>query len=157
MARRFSNEVVRPAAEELDREESFPAEIYAEMAELGFFGIAVPEKFGGTGLDCYAYALIMEELSRGYASVADQCGLVELIGSLLSTYGTEAQRERYLAKILSTEAIVSYCITEAEAGSDVSSIKSTATKSDAGWRLSGSKLWIHNAPVADLGFVLART
>ena len=64
------------------------------MAELGLFGIAVPAELGGAGMDTLAYALVMEELSRGYASVADQCGLVELIGTLLTAHGTPAQRER---------------------------------------------------------------
>ncbi len=68
MTRRFSQEVIRPLAEELDREERFPAEIYKQMGELGLFGITVPEEFGGAGLDVTAYALVMEELSRGYAS-----------------------------------------------------------------------------------------
>ncbi len=157
LARRFADEVIRPAAEDLDQAEAFPAEIYAEMAKLGFFGITVPEAYGGSGLNCLAYALVMEELARGYASVADQCGLIELIGTLLSVYGSAAQREAYLAKVLSAQLRVAYCITEAEAGSDVAAIKSNAVKTDSGWRLSGTKLWIHNAPVADLGFVLAVT
>ena len=157
MARRFAREVVQPAAESLDEDERFPSEIYAEMAELGFFGITVPEAYGGTGLDCYAYALIMEELSRGYASVADQCGLVELVSTLLTSYGTDGQREHFLQDILSTKLRAAYCITEAEAGSDVAGIKSVARKTDDGWLLSGSKLWINNAPIADVGFVLART
>ena len=87
-ARRFADTRVKPAARELDETESFPTEIYAEMAELGLFGITVPEEFGGAGLDALSYALVMEELSRGYASVADQCGLVELIGTLLSVHGS---------------------------------------------------------------------
>lgn len=81
--RSFVNDVVRPAAESLDREERFPAEIYDEMGKLGLFGIAVPEELGGPGFDTLTYAVVMEELSRGYASVADQCGLVELISTLL--------------------------------------------------------------------------
>ncbi len=71
------------AAAGLDESETFPADIYAEMAGLGLFGITVPDTYGGAGLDALSYALVMEELSRGYASVADQCGLVELIGTLL--------------------------------------------------------------------------
>jgi alkylation response protein AidB-like acyl-CoA dehydrogenase len=163
LTRRFADEVVRPVAEHLDREESFPAEIYARMAELGLFGITVSADHGGVGLDSYAYALAMEELSRGYASIADQCGLVELIGTLLSRYGTEAQRERHLTDVLSARRRVAYCLTEAGAGSDLAGIKTTAVRAApavgaaSGWRLSGSKLWIHNAPVADLGLVLART
>ena len=156
-ARRFADTRVRPLARELDETESFPKEIYAEMAELGLFGITVPEEFGGAGLDALSYALVMEELSRGYASVADQCGLVELIGTLLSVHGSAAQREAHLADVLAARKRVSYCITEAEAGTDVSGVKTTAVRDGDDFRLSGSKIWIHNAPVADIGFVLART
>ena len=156
-ARRFAESHVRPLARDLDEAETFPKDIYAEMAELGLFGITVPQDFGGAGLDALSYALVMEELSRGYASVADQCGLVELIGTLLSVHGSPAQRAAYLADILAARKFVAYCITETEAGTDVSSIKTTAVRDGAGWRLSGSKVWIHNAPIADVGFVLART
>lgn len=156
-ARRFADTRVKPLARDLDETEAFPKDIYDGMAELGLFGITVPEEFGGAGLDALSYALVMEELSRGYASVADQCGLVELIGTLLSVHGSAAQRDAYLGDILAARSRVAYCITEAEAGTDVSGIKTTAVRDGAGWRLSGSKIWIHNAPVADLGFVLART
>lgn len=156
-ARRFAESHVRPIAQELDETESFPAALYDEMARLGLFGITVPEDHGGTGLDALSYAIVMEELSRGYASVADQCGLVELIGTLLSVHGSEAQRTAFLADVLATRKRVAYCITEADAGSDVSGIRTTAVREGDGWRLTGSKIWIHNAPVADLGFVLART
>jgi hypothetical protein len=156
-ARRFAEEKLRPRAAELDETEEFPADIYAEMAELGLFGITVPEEFGGAGLDALSYALVMEELSRGYACVADQCGLVELIGTLLAAHGSEAQRAQWLGEVLGARKRVAYCITEAEAGSDVSGVKTTAVKDGDGWALSGSKAWIHNAPVADVGLVLART
>lgn len=156
MARAFADDVIRPAAEALDRDERFPAEIYDEMAKLGLFGIGVPEAMGGPGFDTLTYAVVMEELARGYASVADQCGLVELISSLLVRHGSETQR-RLLAPILALQQKVAYCITEAEAGTDVSGIRTTAEPDGEGWRLNGAKIWIHNAPVADLGFVLART
>jgi alkylation response protein AidB-like acyl-CoA dehydrogenase len=156
MARAFADDVIRPVAEELDREERFPAEIYDEMAKLGLFGIGVPEAMGGPGFDTLTYAVVMEELSRGYASVADQCGLLELISSLLVRHGSDVQR-KMLPEILSMKAKVAYCITEPEAGTDVSGIRTTAEKDGNGWRLNGVKIWIHNAPVADYGFVLART
>lgn len=156
-ARRFADEVIRPQAEALDRDEAFPADIYRQMGALGLFGITVPAELGGAGLDALGYALVMEELSRGYASVADQCGLYELIATLLAAHGSEAQRERWLGPLLRAEIRPAYCLTEAEAGSDLSSIRTLAEKTADGWRLSGSKLWIHNAPVADVGFVLART
>lgn len=156
MTRAFADEVIRPAAEALDRDERFPTEIYDQMAGLGLFGIGVPEEMGGPGFDTLTYAVVMEELSRGYASVADQCGLVELISTLLVRHGTDAQRA-LLPAILRAETRVAYCITEPEAGTDVSGIRTTATRDGDGWMLSGGKIWIHNAPVADLGFVLART
>jgi len=156
-ARRFADEVIRPVAAELDREERFPAEIYEQMAKLGLFGITVPEADGGAGAGCLAYALVMEELARGYASIADQCGLVELVGTLLAEHGTPAQKARYLAPLLRAERRCAYALTEAEAGSDLAALRSRATPTNTGWRLDGGKLWIHNAPVADFAVVLART
>ena len=157
MAHRFAGELIRPEAERLDREEAFAGDIYRAMGENGLFGITVPEAHGGAGLDCLAYSIVMEELSRGYASVADQCGLVELVTTLLCQHGTDAQKDRWIGPLIRAEKRAAYCITEAGAGSDVSGIKTTAKRSGAGWVLSGAKLWIHNAPVADVAFVLART
>lgn len=156
MARTFADEVIRPVAEELDREEKFPAGLYDEMAKLGLFGIGVPESLGGSGFDTLTYALVMEELSRGYSSVADQCGLLELISTLLVRHGTPTQQS-WMPDMLAMKTKVAYCITEAEAGTDVSGIRTTAVKDGSGWVLNGGKIWIHNAPVADVAFVLART
>ena len=136
MARAFADEMIRPMAEELDREERFPVGLYDEMAKLGLFGIGVPEELGGPGFDTLTYALVMEELSRGYASVADQCGLIELISTLLVRHGTESQ-QAMLPNILGMRAKVAYCITEPEAGTDVSGIRTTAERDQrlaAQWR-----------------------
>ena len=157
MARDFATDVIRPIAEELDRDERFPGELYDQMGELGLFGIGVPEDMGGPGFDTLAYALVMEELSRGYSSIADQCGLIELISTLLVRHGTDDQRSALLSDVMTAKKKVAYCITEAEAGTDVSGIRSEAVRNSDGWVLNGSKIWIHNAPVADYGFVLART
>jgi alkylation response protein AidB-like acyl-CoA dehydrogenase len=127
------------------------------MGALGLFGICVPEDMGGPGFDVLAYALVMEELARGYSSVADQCGLIELICTLLVRHGTPSQRERWLADVMSTKCKVAYCITESEAGSDVSAVRTEAVRDGDGWSLNGGKIWIQNAPIADVGFVLART
>ena len=157
MARQFADEIIRPAAEELDRDERFPQEIYSQMGRLGLFGIGVPEELGGPGFDTLTYALVMEELSRGYSSVADQCGLVELISTLLVRHGTDLQRDLWLGPAMRAEKLVAYCITEAEAGTDVSGIRTIASRDGDGWVLNGEKIWIHNAPIADVGFVLAKT
>ncbi len=157
MTRHFATNVIRPLAEELDRDSRFPIEVYDQMAELGLFGIGVPEDMGGPGFDTVTYALVMEELSRGYASIADQCGLVELISTLLVRHGSDTQRDAWMGNILSAKAKVAYCITESEAGTDVSGIRTTAIRDGDDWVLNGGKIWIHNAPIADVGFVLART
>jgi alkylation response protein AidB-like acyl-CoA dehydrogenase len=156
-ARAFAEREIRPIAAELDESERFPGELYAKLAKLGMFGITVPEEMGGAGADVGSYARVMEELSRGYASVADQCGLVELVATLLAEHGTPAQRARFLEPLLKGERRCAYAITEAQAGSDVASVQTRAVETPQGWRLSGEKLWIHNAPVADFAVVLART
>ena len=156
MARQFADEVIRPMAEELDRDERFPAEIYDQMAELGLFGIGVPEEMGGPGFDTVTYAVVMEELSRGYASVADQCGLIELISTLLVRHGTDAQRDRWLADVRAARTLCAYCITEPEAGTGVSGIRTTAVRDGDGWVLNGAKCVVRNAGQADVLIVAAR-
>jgi len=155
--RHFADERIKPIAGELDQSEAFPRELYAECARLGLFGITVPEQDGGAGADVRTYAVVMEELARAYASVADQCGLIELIGTLLVAHGTAEQRAAYLGPTLRAERRCAYALTEPQSGSDLASLKSTAVSDGRGWRLSGEKLWIHNAPVADFALVLART
>lgn len=157
MVGEFAREQIRPHAGRIDQEEEFPVEIFKQMAGLGLFGVTTPEQYGGGGVDCYGYAVIMEELAKGYSSVADQCGLVELVTTLIHQYGTREQKGQFLRPITAFDCKVAYCLTEAEAGSDLSGIKTTAVKTDSGWKLSGSKLWINNAPFADIGIVLART
>jgi alkylation response protein AidB-like acyl-CoA dehydrogenase len=157
MVRRWADEAIRPIAAELDESERYPTDLYSDMAELGLFGVGVPAELGGAGLQVQAYAVVMEELARGYASVADQCGLVELVATLLTLHGTGAQQERYLRPLLRAERRCAYAITEAEAGSDVAGIRTSVVRSAGGWRLNGGKLWIHNAPVCDFAVVLART
>ena len=156
-ARRFAEVEIAPVAAALDEEERYPADLYRQLASLGLFGITVPEALGGTGGDALAYALVMEEMSRGYASVADQVGLVELLGTLLTQHGTAAQQDSYLRPLLRAERRCAYALTEAEAGSDLAGLKTTARRDRDGWVLDGAKLWIHNAPVADFAAVLART
>jgi len=156
-ARRFAEAEVAPIAAALDEAEEYPAELYRRLAAAGLFGITVPEALGGAGADALAYALVMEELGRGYASVADQVGLVELLGTLLTQHGTPAQQDRYLRPLLRAECRCAYALTEAEAGSDLAGLRSTAGREGDFWVLNGAKLWIHNAPVADFAAVLART
>jgi hypothetical protein len=156
-ARRFADNAIAPRAAELDETEAFPRDIYDSLAKLGLFGITVPEAMGGAEASVLAYAVVMEELSRGYASVADQVGLVELIATLLAEHGTDSQRAQWLAPLLRYDLCCAYALTEAEAGSDLAALTTTASRDGSGWRLSGQKMWIHMAPRADFAAVLART
>ncbi|WP_020660486.1 acyl-CoA dehydrogenase family protein [Amycolatopsis benzoatilytica] len=153
----FVAEQIRPVAAELDQTERFPRELYAELAKIGIFGTTVPEHLGGMGASPLDYLFVMEALSYGYASVADQCGLIELIGSLLAAFGTPEQHERYLRPLLAFEQTCAYALTEAGSGSDLGSISTRAVREGTGWVLNGEKIYIHNAPVADFALVLAVT
>lgn len=155
-ARRFAEKAIKPIANELDRTSAFPRELYREMCSLGLFGINVPEEVGGVGADCQAYALVMEELAAGYAAIGDYFSLMELLSTLLSRFGTKEQQAGYLAPLLAGDKLGAFALTEPEAGSDLGGLKTTATRTPRGWKLSGSKLWIQNAPVCDFALVLAR-
>lgn len=156
-ARAFADKEIRPYAAALDEEEAFPAEIYRKAAKAGFFGVSLPESDGGIGLDHLAYAIVMEEISRGYASVADELGNVEMIGNLLVGLGTPDQKKRYLGPLLAGDAVSAFAISEAEAGSDVANIRTTARRAGDDWIINGEKLWIHNGPNFDFAVVLVRT
>ena len=156
---------VAPIVAGLDTDARFPAELYRSMAELDLFGITIAQRYGGAGCRALDYLHVMEGLGFGYASVADQCGLVELVATLLAEHGTDAQRQRYLTPLLAAVRFCAYALTEPQAGSDLAAVSTSAQRdgdsdgdSDGGgWRLTGEKVFIHNAPVADFAVVLART
>lgn len=156
-AQSFADREIRPHAQKLDEDGVFPSEIYRMAAQNGFFGISLPVEDGGVGADMLTYAVVMEELSRGYAAIADELGNVEMIGTLLSRHGTAGQKQRYLSRLLSGDAISAFAISEAEAGSDVSAIRTHAEHRGDHWVLNGEKMWIHNGPNFDFAVVLART
>jgi alkylation response protein AidB-like acyl-CoA dehydrogenase len=148
---------VTPVVAGLDAEGRFPAEIYRELAKLDLLGITVPEQLGGAGGRALDYLHVMEGLSFGYASVADQCGLVELVAGLLAAHGTARQRAEFLDPLLAAQRFCAYALTEPGAGSDLSAVTAVARRAGDGWVLDGEKVYIHNAPVADFAVVLART
>lgn len=157
MVRDFAAREITPIVEELDSTERFPYEVYEQMGKLGLLGVTVPEADGGVGGSVADYVAVMEELSYGYASVADQCGVVELVSSLLVSFGTPEQKERYLPGLVSGARRCSYALTEPSAGSDLGGIKTHARRDGDDWILNGEKIYIHNAPVADVAMVLAVT
>lgn len=155
--REFADEKIRPIAEELDATERFPEEIYKELGAMGLLGLTIPEADYGAGGSCMDYLNVMEELSRGYASVADQVGVVELVGSLISQFGTREQKDAYLPGLFDASLRCSYGLTEPTAGSDLGGLRTTAKRDGDDFVLNGEKIYIHNAPVADVVMVLART
>lgn len=155
--REYADNKIRPIAEELDATERFPEEIYKELGAMGLLGLTIPEEDFGAGGSCVAYLNVMEELSRGYASIADQVGVVELVGSLISQFGTKEQKQAYLPGLFDASLRCSYGLTEPTAGSDLGGLRTTAKKDGSDYVLNGEKIYIHNAPVADVVMVLART
>jgi len=157
MVARFVADRILPVVSTLDAQADFPAELYREMGRLNLFGITVPDEYGGAGARALDYLHVMEGLSFGYASVADQCGLVELVTTLLARHGTAEQRARYLPDLLAAQRFCAYALTEPQAGSDLRGVATRARRTGTGWVLDGEKVFIHNAPVADVAVVLAAT
>src|SRR3954467_11532544 len=144
MVRQFVDEQVIPIAEEYDHEDKFPEAVVEQMKELGLFGVTIPEEHGGMGLDLTTYAMIVEELSRGWISIS---GIVNthFIGSyLLMKFGTLAQQEKLLPKMATGELRAAFSMSEPELGSDVAAIKTLATRVDGEWEINGSKMWVTN-------------
>jgi alkylation response protein AidB-like acyl-CoA dehydrogenase len=158
MVRQFADEQILPRAEHYDHEDEFPEPIVEQMKELGLFGVTIPEEFGGMGLDMTTYAMIVEELSRGWISIS---GIVNthFIGSyLLMKFGTDEQRERFLPRMATGELRASFSLSEPEVGSDVQGIKSTARQLDDGtFELNGQKMWVTNGLYSGVCFVLMKT
>ena len=157
MVRQFADNEIIPVAEEYDHEDKFPEPIVEQMKELGLFGVTIPEEYGGMGLDLTTYAMIVEELSRGWISIS---GVVNthFIGSyLLMKFGTDEQKQRYLPQMATGEIRGAFSLSEPEVGSDVQGIKSTAKEVDGGWEINGQKMWVTNGLRSGLVFVLVKT
>jgi alkylation response protein AidB-like acyl-CoA dehydrogenase len=157
MVRNFVDKEIIPAAEEYDHEDKFPEPIVEQMKELGLFGVTIPEEYGGMGLDLTTYAMIVEELSRGWISIS---GVVNthFIGSyLLMKFGTDEQKDHFLPKMATGEIRAAFSLSEPEVGSDVQGIKSTAAKDGDEWVLEGQKMWVTNGLGSGVVFVLMKT
>jgi alkylation response protein AidB-like acyl-CoA dehydrogenase len=157
MVRQFADEQIIPNAEHYDHEDSFPEPIVEQMKELGLFGVTIPEEFGGMALDLTTYAMIVEELSRGWISIS---GIVNthFIGSyLLMKFGTDEQKQKYLPRMASGEVRAAFSLSEPELGSDVQAIKTTARRQDGTYEINGQKMWVTNGLLSGLVFVLAKT
>ncbi|AXG68003.1 acyl-CoA dehydrogenase [Kordia sp. SMS9] len=157
-ARDFARTELLPEVIERDNKQEFPNELVRKMGELGFMGIMVDPKYGGSGMDTISYVLIMEELSKIDASASV---IVSVNNSLvcygLEAYGTEAQKQKYLTKLATGENVGAFCLSEPEAGSDATSQKTTAIEMDDHYVINGTKNWITSGGRADVYLVIAQT
>lgn len=155
---RFVDQRVLPIIGDCFDAARFPIELVPEIAGLGLLGATLPTELGGGGLDAVAYGLICQELERGDSGLRS---FVSVQSSLcmypIFAYGSEAQRQRWLPAMARAELIGCFGLTEAHGGSDPSSMKTRAVRDGDDWRLTGSKMWITNAPIADLAIVWAQT
>ncbi len=141
-----------------DKKGEMPKEFIDEMKAFGLFSLIIPEEYGGLGFSSTAYSRTLQELTRFDASVAITAGAHSSIGmKALTLFGTPEQKAKFLPKLATGEMIAAFCLTEPSAGSDAASIKTKATKNDAGWVLNGEKLWITNGGLADFFTVFAKT
>ena len=146
----FAKNEVLPKAAAIDREHRHPKELVARMAELGLLGIAVPENYGGSGIDTIAYVLALEEISRACASTGVIMSVNNsLVCDPILKFGTEEQKQKYLAPLASGTKLGCFALSEPEAGTDSAAQKTTAKKVGDEWVLNGVKNWITNGPVAD--------
>ncbi len=154
----YAKENLQPRVIEAFAKESTDRAIFTEMGELGLLGVTVPEAYGGVGAGYVSYGLIAREIERidsGYRSMMSVQS--SLVMYPIYAYGSEAQRDRYLPKLASGEWIGCFGLTEPDAGSDPGSMKTRAEKIEGGYRLSGSKMWISNSPIADVFVVWAKS
>ncbi|MBU0742748.1 acyl-CoA dehydrogenase [bacterium] len=157
-ARDFAQKELAPHAARWDRDEHFPAEAVKKLGELGFLGMNVPEQYGGAGFDMVCYVLAMEEISAACAST----GVVMSVNNSLvcwplETYGTEAQKQKFLAPLARGEKLGAYCLSEPDAGTDAANQQTRAVRDGDAWVLNGMKNFITNGANADVLIVFAQT
>ncbi|QLH77544.1 acyl-CoA dehydrogenase [Halosimplex rubrum] len=154
----FVDDEVVPRAAEIDETDEFPADLIDEMAELGLMGMPIPEEYGGAGLDYHAYPEALVEISRGSGGLGTIVAAhVSLACNMVSEFGDEDQRERYLTPMAEGEEIGAFALSEPGAGSDVPAMETTAKRSGDTYTIDGGKLWISNGSVADTVVVFAKT
>ena len=157
-ARRFARERIAPRAEEIDRSNEFPRDLWPELGNAGLLGVTVPERWGGANLGYLAHIVVMEEISRASGSVGLSYGAhSNLCMNQIALNATDAQRDRYLPSLVSGEHVGALAMSEPGAGSDVVGMQLRAERRGESYALTGSKMWITNGPDADVVVVYAKT
>lgn len=158
LARDFAEAELRPHTAEWDEKRQLDESVFEALAESGFLGMLVPEEHGGLGFDLPTYLTVLEEIAWGDAAVALSVAIHNgPVVALLLRYGTDAQKSEWLPRLATGEALGAFALSEPDAGSDASSITTTATRDGDGWKLDGEKRWVTNGARAGLVLVFART
>lgn len=158
LTHRFAQDRLVPLAQEIDKTNEFPPEIWRELGELGLLGVTVEERYGGAGMGYLAHTVVIEEIARASASVSLSYGAhSNLCVNQIRLNGNEDQRQRYLPRLISGEHVGALAMSEAGAGSDVVSMRLKAEKMNGYYRLNGTKYWITNGPDADTLVAYAKT
>lgn len=157
-ARSFAQKVIAPQARDTDRLERFPAEVYAQMGELGLLGVNVPPELGGAGAGVVSYSLAMMEVSAACASTSVGMAVTNMVAELITAFGTKAQQDTHVTRLVSGAAVAgAFALSEAHAGSDPGAGRTTAVRQGNRWVLNGSKQWITSGAHAGVIIVWART
>jgi alkylation response protein AidB-like acyl-CoA dehydrogenase len=155
--RQFVEREVMPVASELEHRNEYPHALVAEMRKMGLFGLNVPEEFGGSDVDTKTFAMIFEELSRGWLGLAGVLGTHTVLCDVLNRFGTDAQKRKYLPALAAGDRRGGICLSEPNAGTDLQNISTVASRTETGYVVNGSKMWITNARQADTFLLLAKT
>ncbi|MGW3958791.1 acyl-CoA dehydrogenase family protein [Amycolatopsis sp. NPDC005003] len=155
--RQFVDKEVIPHAQELEHADTYPADIVEGMKEMGLFGITIPEEYGGLGESLLTYALVVEEIARGWMSVSGVINTHFIVAHMISRHGTEAQKRHFLPRMATGEVRGSFSMSEPDLGSDVAAIKTKAKRTDDGYVIDGSKMWLTNGGSSNLIALLVRT
>lgn len=157
MVRDFIDRDVEPLVEQFDREDTYPSELIDKMAEMGLFGITIPREYGGQGFDYVTFAMIFEELSKGWMSLTGPIGTHHLMAYIINSYGTDNQKRYFLPRMSDGTIRGGFAMTEPEGGSDAQNIRTRAIKVEGGYILKGRKMFITNAQNGNAFVVFAKT
>ncbi len=157
LVREFVNEQIIPVATELEHRDEYPTDIVEGMKEMGIFGLMIPEEYGGLGESLLTYALVVEEIARGWMSVSGIINTHFIVAYLILQHGTEEQKQRYLPRMATGEVRGAFSMSEPGMGSDVAAIRSKAVRDGDEWVLTGQKMWLTNGGSSNLVAVLMRT
>ncbi|MFN2451549.1 MAG: acyl-CoA dehydrogenase family protein [Candidatus Dormibacteria bacterium] len=157
LVRDFVEREIIPVAQRLEHDDEFPEDIVAKMRELGFFGFAISEEFGGAGLNFETYALVCEEIARGWMSVTGIINTHFIVSYLLETFGTDEQKQRFLPRMASGEVRAGFSMSEPNCGSDVQAIQTRAQRDVDDYVINGTKMWVTNGERAALVATLVKT